>query len=152
MQGSQDYFGVRCARTQRGGVKLHSVWRRGVDTHSYCSGHMLMRVTGLQENRGKDGGGELRYHTTLNNNQTLQVEGGGERNLVSNSSVAEFNHRMEHIEWSQKYTVNAATLVRHGCKYLLIKKNGGWNIEGWQHLKGQESVKNRVDYSVSLTH
>lgn len=29
------------------------VWRRevagggGVDTHSYCSGHMLMRVTGL---------------------------------------------------------------------------------------------------------
>lgn len=36
------------------------------DTHSYCSGHMLMRVTGLQEKRtegGRDGrGGEERHH------------------------------------------------------------------------------------------
>ncbi len=36
------------------------VWRPGavaggVDTHSYCSGHMLMRVTGLYENRGEGG-------------------------------------------------------------------------------------------------
>lgn len=96
MQGSRDYFGVRCARTEGVLLKLHSVWRRGVDTHSYCSGHMLMRVTGLQENRGKDGGGELRYHTTLNNNQTLQGGGeGGERKTVSNSSVAELI-----TEWS----------------------------------------------------
>lgn len=34
----------------------------GVNTHSYSSGHMLMRVTGLQEgerktkNRGREGG------------------------------------------------------------------------------------------------
>lgn len=49
-----------------------------------------MRVTGLQENRGKDGGGVLRYHTTLNIDQTLQVEEGVEREIVSNSSVAKF--------------------------------------------------------------
>lgn len=30
----------------------------GTDTHSYCSGHMLMRVTGLEENRGGREGGK----------------------------------------------------------------------------------------------
>lgn len=51
MQGGHVYAGVGWAGTGGGGVKLHSVWRRddagGIDTHSYCSGHMLMRVTGL---------------------------------------------------------------------------------------------------------
>lgn len=47
-----------------------------------------MRVTGLQENRGKDGGGELRYRTTLNNNQTLQGGRGrrGKENCVQQLS------------------------------------------------------------------
>lgn len=101
---------------------------------------------------GKDGGGGVKvpYNTEYQPN-TAGGGRSGKENCVQRLSGWIY-HRMKHIEWSQKYTANAGTLIRHGSKYLLIKKNGRWNIEGWHHLNGQESVKKRVDYSVSLTH
>lgn len=64
-----------------------------VDTHSYCSGHMLMRVTGLQEKRregGRERGRGVRYHKTFQGQSHSAVQNKNKVQEESTSPNAEW--------------------------------------------------------------
>lgn len=94
--------------------KCIPVWRQGlvsggVDTHSYCSGHMLMRVTGLQEKRregGREGGRGIRYHKTFH--FRIKLSGSETKTQQAQEEVA--GRVCPNVEWLDSTVTNSSSI------------------------------------------